>query len=77
MKLHQLAESILAHFGVGSGEKSHLSEFASTIEIRECKQCHTHRLNFSARRKKGQNWQNIKVLGHTAESLEPIDVVRI
>ena len=77
MKGHQLAESILAHFGVGSGEKSHLSEFASTIQIQECKSCHTHRMSFSARRKKGQSWQNIKVFGHTAESLDPIDIVRV
>ncbi len=77
MKGHQLAESILAHFGVGFQEKSHLSEFASTIEIRECKSCHTHRLHFSARRKKGQSWQNIKVFGSTTESLDPIDIVRV
>jgi hypothetical protein len=77
MKGHQLAESILAHFGVGSGEKSHLSEFASTIQIQECKCCHTHRMSFSARRKKGQSWQNIKVFGHTTESLDPIDIVRV
>jgi len=77
MKVHQLTESILAHFGVGSGEKSHLSEFASSIEIQECKCCHTHRMSFSARRKKGQSWQNIKVFGHTTESLEPIDIVRV
>ncbi len=77
MKVHELTESILAHFGVGSGEKSHLSEFASTIEIRECKSCHTHRMHFTARRKKGQSWQNIKVFGHTAESLDPIDIVRV
>lgn len=77
MKLHQLADSVLAHFGVGSGEKSHLSEFASTIEIKECKSCHTHRMQFSARRKKGQSWQNIKVFGYTAESMDPIDIVRV
>ena len=77
MKVHQLAESILGHFGVGSDEKSHLSEYASTIDIMECRQCHTHRMQFSARRKKGKNWKNIKVFGHTAESLEPIDIVRV
>jgi hypothetical protein len=77
MKVHQLGESILAHFGVGSGEKSHLSEFASTIDIKECSQCHTHRMQFSARRKKKQSWKSIKVFGHTAESLEPIDIVRV
>ena len=77
MQMHQLAESILGHFGVGSGEKSHLSEFASTIDIKECLSCHTHRMHFSARRKKGKNWQNIKVFGHTAESLDPIDIVRV
>lgn len=77
MKEHELTESIMAHFGVGSSEKSHLSEYASTIEIKECKCCHTHRLHFSARRKKGQSWQNIKVFGFTAESLEPIDIVRV
>lgn len=77
MKLHELTESILSHFGAGSGEKSHLSEFASTIEIQECKCCHTHRMRFSARRKKGQSWKNIKVFGHTAESMDPIDIVRV
>lgn len=77
MKLHQLAESVLAHFGVGSAEKSHLSEFASTIEIKECRQCHTHRISFSARRKKGQSWKNIKVFGFSTESLDPIDIVRV
>ena len=77
MEEHQFADSILAHFGVGSGEKSHLSEFASTIEIRECKSCHTHRMQFSARRKRGHNWQNIKIFGHSAESLDPIDIVRV
>ncbi|HEY5055263.1 MAG TPA: hypothetical protein VII58_03835 [Acidobacteriaceae bacterium] len=77
MEGHQLADSILAHFGVGSGEKSHLSEFASTIDIKECMSCHTHRMQFSARRKKGKSWQNIKVFGHTAESIDPIDIVRV
>lgn len=77
MKLHELTESILAHFGVGSGEKSHLSEFASTIDIKECRHCHTHRMQFSARRKKGQSWHNIKVFGFTTESLDPIDIVRV
>lgn len=77
MKVHQLTESILMHFGIGSDEKSHLSEYASTIEIRECKSCHSHRMQFSARRKKGKNWKNIKVFGHTAESLDPIDIVRV
>jgi len=77
IKQHQLAESILAHFGMGSGEKSHLSEYASTIDIKECKSCHTHRMQFSARSKKGHNWKSIKVFGHTAESLDPIDIVRV
>ncbi|HXE08152.1 MAG TPA: hypothetical protein VN612_09660 [Acidobacteriaceae bacterium] len=77
MKEHQLTESIMGHFGVGSDEKSHLSEYASTIDIKECRQCHTHRMQFSAKRKKGKNWKNIKVFGHTAESLEPIDIVRV
>ncbi|HWG16918.1 MAG TPA: hypothetical protein VN678_03595, partial [Acidobacteriaceae bacterium] len=77
IKAHQLGESILAHFGIGSDEKSHLSEYSSTIDIKECRQCHTHRMQFTARRKKKQSWKNIKVFGHTAESLEPIDIVRV
>jgi len=76
VKERGLQECIQAHFGVGSSKKDQFCEYSSTIEIRRCTQCQTHRLNFSARRKAGSGWKDMPVLGHTAYSMEPIDVIR-
>ena len=56
-------------------EKTHLSEFASTVEISQCKGCHRHRLQFSAQKKKGMSWKEISMLGYTTFCMEPIDVM--
>ncbi len=77
MKSQKLQEGILAHYQVGSGKKHNFSEYSSTIEIRTCGGCITHRLEFSARRKTKGSWKDIKLLRHTATSLEPIDVTRV
>lgn len=76
MKNQQLQQGIQAHNEVGSGKKHNFSEYSSTIEIRTCRGCRTHKLEFSAKRKKGNTWKDIKLLRHSATSLEPIDVTR-
>ena len=77
MKNQQLQQGIQAHNEVGSGKKHNFSEYSSTIEIRTCRGCRTHKLEFSAKRKKGSTWKDIKLLRHSATSLEPIDVTRM
>jgi hypothetical protein len=74
-KARRFKQSIEAHSGVGTPEKTHLSEFASTVEISQCKGCHRHRLQFSAQKKKGMSWKEISMLGYTAFCMEPIDVM--
>src|SRR6266702_254855 len=76
VKSSRLQECIEAHFGVGAATKDRFTEYASTIEIRRCSQCQTHRLSFSAKRKAGGGWKDMSVLAHTAFSIEPIDVMR-
>jgi hypothetical protein len=75
-KTRKLQDSIQAHFGKGAGERSRFSAFSSTIEIRRCPLCETHRLNFKAKRKNGATWKDIALLGFSASSIEPIDVAR-
>ena len=76
MKNQQLQQGILAHKEVGSDKKHDFSEYSSTIEIRTCGGCRTHKLEFSAKRKKGNTWKDVKLLRHSATSPEPIDVTR-
>jgi len=70
----QLRESIQAHTGRGYDKAGTLTEYASTIEVRMCKRCQTHRVNFSARRKAGSSWKDIALLGYSVSSLEPVDL---
>jgi hypothetical protein len=76
VKARQFRQSIQVHAGVGSAAKTGSSAFASSVEIRRCKACHRHRLEFSAMRKEGGSWKDISMLGHTTFCLEPIDVAR-
>jgi hypothetical protein len=69
----QLQRSILTHVAKGSEKQKEWSEYCSTLEIRRCMQCKTHRLNFRARRKDGATWKDIALLGFTASTLEPLD----
>jgi hypothetical protein len=76
-KSRRLQESIEAHSGKGSGARNKFSVFCSTIEVRRCKQCQVHRLNFTARRKSGGSWKDVSVLGYSARSLEPLELVKV
>jgi hypothetical protein len=69
----QLQRSILTHVAKGSEKQKEWSEYCSTLEIRRCMQCKTHRLSFRARRKDGATWKGIALLGFTASTLEPLD----
>jgi hypothetical protein len=76
VKGRQYRQSIQVHAEEGSAAKTKSSAFASSVEIRQCKGCQRHRLQFSARRKEGRGWKDISMLGYTTFCLEPIDVAR-
>lgn len=69
----QLQQSILMHLAKGSEKRQEWSEYCSRFEIRRCIECHTHQLDFHARRKDGATWKDIALLGFSAETLEPVD----
>ncbi|MGA1983953.1 MAG: hypothetical protein ABSG84_15985 [Acidobacteriaceae bacterium] len=68
----QLQRSILTHVAKGSERQMEWSEYCSTLEIRRCMQCKTHRVDYHARRKDGATWKNIALLGFTTTTLEPV-----
>lgn len=76
VKERKLRESIADHSSQGSPKGTRFTEFSSSIEVRRCSGCERHRVTFAARRKKGGSWKDIPVLGQTAFTLEPLDVVR-
>jgi hypothetical protein len=69
----QLQRSILTHVAKGSAKLQNWSEFCSTLEIRRCMQCKTHRVDYHARRKDGATWKDIALLGYTTTTLEPVN----
>jgi hypothetical protein len=69
----QLQQSIHAHIAKGAEKDGAWSEYCSTMEIRRCTQCRTHRVSFRTRRKTGESWKDIDLLGFTALSNDPLD----
>lgn len=75
-KIRRYQQSVEAHSAIGAAEKKKTSEYASTVEISQCKGCQRHKLSFRARHKKGLKWKDIKVMGYETFCLEPINVMR-
>jgi hypothetical protein len=75
VKARRYRQSIEAHSEGGVPEKKSSSEFASTVAISHCKACRRHRLQFSARRKKGMTWKDISMLGYETFCMESVDVM--
>jgi hypothetical protein len=75
-KIRRYQQSVEAHSVGGLKEKRKTSEYAATVEISHCKGCQRHKLKFSARRKKGMTWKDIKMLGYEAFFLEPIHLIQ-
>jgi len=74
-KDRRLQLAVQSHGARGAASKDKGAAFASTIQVSLCPRCQTHRMEFRALRKAGAGWKNIPVLGYTASSYEPIEVV--
>jgi hypothetical protein len=75
-KIRRYQQSVEAHSAGGAAEKKKTTEFAATVEVSQCKGCHRHKLKFSAKRKKGMTWKDIKMLGYETFCMEPIHVLQ-
>lgn len=73
-KSRRLQLSVQAHSSRGAARKGKLSEFASIVEVSQCKRCQTHHVDFRALRKSGASWKEIAVMGYSASSFEPVEI---
>jgi hypothetical protein len=69
----QLQQAIHAHVAKGADRDGNWSEYCSTVELRRCPQCRIHEIRFRTRRKHGEQWKDIALLGFSATSLEQLD----
>ncbi len=76
VKDNQLQQAIQLHAETGSTAIKKASVFSSTIEIKRCKGCEKHRLNFSAQRKVENRWKDMKDLGYATFCMERVDVMK-
>ena len=76
VKDNQLQQAIQVHAETGSTAINKTSMFSSTIEIKRCKGCEKHWLNFSAQRKVENRWKDIKDLGYSAFCMDRVDVMK-
>lgn len=72
----QMRQSLEDISEAGSGEKNRSTMYTSTVHISRCAACEKHRLTFSVHRKEGGGWKPISLMGYTADSFDPIDIVR-
>lgn len=73
---HRFQDSIQTHAGTGADNAAGASAFVSSIELKSCKGCEKHWLQFGVKRWVKNEWKDIPELNYTTFLMERVEAVQ-